>query len=401
METLEKLVRGLVGETTLQQIKDGSFEAGSLSVQVSRDQGDQGGTSSGEDTAPLQRSTTGGESGPETLDNLNLAMGQLTILAENDGGTLYAGGTAWDSVFAQFAELKQLLKQARDLGGGMPENSQQMSIWREVSSVNWGPSESFHSHADDEIVGADLTSCFPFNNCPPPTMAEVLSLLPSPPILKTLIEKYFGSLLPFTKVVHQQTFLKELQEFRQKPTEVKPGWIALLFTMLSAALMTYSPQVWATMTDSTLTHEETGRSFQRGAKAALVHAQFMRSHTLCVIQALVLLQLSIHPDDMAGTSVFLCLLMVVSSWALHGATKNLALQMGLHREPSLFKIPEPEAEIRRRVWWLIYIQDRYIALESVSNVQSILHKPWHCSVLARLRCRYPRTINCSRLGIDS
>ena len=52
-------------------------------------------------------------------------------------------------------------------------------------------------------------------------------------------------------------------------------------------------------------------------------------------------------------------LTLVSSWALHGATKNLALQMGLHREPSLFKIPEPEAEIRRRVWWCIYIQDRY------------------------------------------
>jgi hypothetical protein len=34
--------------------------------------------------------------------------------------------------------------------------------------------------------------------------------------------------------------------------------------------------------------------------------------------------------------------------------------MGLHREPSLFKIPEPEAEIRRRVWWCIYIQDRYV-----------------------------------------
>jgi hypothetical protein len=33
--------------------------------------------------------------------------------------------------------------------------------------------------------------------------------------------------------------------------------------------------------------------------------------------------------------------------------------MGLHREPSLFKIPEPEAEIRRRTWWCIYIQDRY------------------------------------------
>src|SRR5271170_5174440 len=102
METLEKLVRGLVGEAALQSIKDGSYEAGLLKTE----------DSSGEETAPLARTVTGNESAPETLDNLNLAMGQLTILPESEGGTLYAGGTAWDAVFAQFAELKTLLKQA-------------------------------------------------------------------------------------------------------------------------------------------------------------------------------------------------------------------------------------------------------------------------------------------------
>ena len=56
------------------------------------------------------------------------------------------------------------------------------------------------------------------------------------------------------------------------------------------------------MNDTELTHEQTGRKFHSGAKAALVHAQFLRSHTLSVIQALILLQLSIHPDDMAGMS---------------------------------------------------------------------------------------------------
>src|SRR5438552_1275111 len=84
----------------LQQIKDGSYAGDSLTQAAS----------SGDETAPLQHATTsGGEGVPETLDNLNLAMGQLTILPESEGGTLYAGGTAWDSVFAQFAELKTLL----------------------------------------------------------------------------------------------------------------------------------------------------------------------------------------------------------------------------------------------------------------------------------------------------
>ena len=49
MEALEKLVRGLVGEAALQQIKDGSYEAGSLTRE------EEGGNSSGEETAPLQR----------------------------------------------------------------------------------------------------------------------------------------------------------------------------------------------------------------------------------------------------------------------------------------------------------------------------------------------------------
>ena len=298
MEALEKLVRGLVGEAALQQIKDASYEAGSLT----REEGE--GNSSGDETPPLQRTTTGNESAAEALDNLNLAMGQLTILPESEGGTLYAGGTAWDAVFAQFAELKALLKQARDQGGPIPDSGPQMATWTDPpSNVSYLPGESFHAHADDEIVGVhELKSCFPFNNCTPPTMPEVISLLPSTPILEKLIDKFFSSLLPFNRIVHYQMFMKEYQEFQQSPADTKPGWIALLFTMLSSALMSFSPAAFTSMNDTELTHEQTGRKFHNGAKVALVHAQFLRSHTLSVIQALVLLQLSIHPEDLAGTS---------------------------------------------------------------------------------------------------
>lgn len=296
METLEKLVRGLVGETALQQIREGSFE-------LNRDHS----ASSGDETVPLGRISTGNESAPETLDNLNLAMGQLTILPESEGGTLYAGGTAWDSVFAQFAELKQLLKQARDHGGGnIPEMGPHMAVYtNQASQVSYLPSESFHSQADDEIVGANqITTCFPFNNCPPPSMAEILLLLPSTALLQKLVDKFFSSLLPFNKIVHYHTFMKEFEEFKRSPSDAKPGWVALLFTMLASAVMSYSPTIFATMNDTALTHEQTGRKFQSGAKGALVHAQFLRSHTLPVIQALILLQLSVNPDDMAGTFSF-------------------------------------------------------------------------------------------------
>jgi len=237
------------------------------------------------------------------LDNLNLAMGQLTILPESEGGTLYAGGTAWDAVFAQFAELKSLLKQARDQGEKGAIATETGVMQQSGSTLSYLPSESFHSQADDELVGAfEVSTCFPFNNCTPPTMAEILALLPSNPLLISLVEKFFSSLLPFNKIVHYHTFMKDLKEFQKNPAETKPGWIALLFSILSSALMSYSPAFFVTINDTDLSHEQTGRNFQRGAKAALVHAQFLRSHQLPVIQALVLLQLSINPDDLAGMS---------------------------------------------------------------------------------------------------
>src|SRR5207248_9797097 len=127
------------------------------------------------------------------------------------------------------------------------------------------PAESFHSQADDEVMAnCDLSSCFPFSNCSPPSMRETLLLLPSPPLLKNLVEKFFGSQLPFTRVVHYQTFIKEFQIFQQSPADAKPAWVALLFTMLSCALMSCSPSTFASMNDNAeLTHEQTGRKFQQ------------------------------------------------------------------------------------------------------------------------------------------
>jgi len=294
METLEKLVRKMVGETALQQIKAGSYE-GSATY-------DAPDVSSSDETVPVGPVRTAGESSTSasgTLENLNLAMGQLTILPESGGGTLYAGGTAWDAVFAQFAELKTLLKQFK----GIPDDPQSMAVPSSEPLVHtaWLPSESFHARAEDEILAAgEVTTCFPFNNCVPPSMADIIALLPSQTLMDRLLEKFFLSILPFNKIVHQPTFRKEFKEFQKNPSETKPGWVALLFCVLTSALMSLSPTVFAMMNDTSYTYEQLGKLLHRAAKAALVHAQCLRNHTLPVIQALMLLQLSVNPEEMSG-----------------------------------------------------------------------------------------------------
>jgi hypothetical protein len=295
METLEKLVRGLVGETALQQIKDGSYDSGGSFTH-------EGEVSSGEDA---NHPTTKDNAAPETLNNLNLAMGQLTILPESEGGTLYAGGTAWDSVFAQFAELKQLLKQARDQGSHLPEIGPAGigNYGSEASTVSYLPSESFHAQTDDVGGLCQQTTCFPFSNFPPPSIADAIALLPSKKLTLILIDKFFNSLLPFNKIVHSHTFMKEYQEFLKSPQDVKPGWLALLFTMLVSSVVSYSPALFSRINDSDMSQEQTSRALNNGAKAALVHAQFLKSHTLPVVQALCLLQFTVNPDEMAGLSL--------------------------------------------------------------------------------------------------
>jgi hypothetical protein len=289
-------VRGLVGETALQQIKDGSYD-GPLSHSDDRD-------TSGDETVPLKRSTTGGSAGgPGTLENLNLAMGQLTILPESEGGTLYAGGTAWDAVFAQFAELKNLLKQARDGSGGLPEVPSMMVLPLGDSPVHtqYLPSESFNTGAEDDHPG-EPQSCFPFNNCNPPRMPEVIALLPSRNLVRLLVDKFFTSILPFTKIIHGPTFRRELEEFYKNPSEAKPGWVALLFCVIMTAMVSVSPTVFAMMNDTGHSYEQIGKIFQRASQAALVHAQFLRNHTLPVIQCLILMQISMNPEELSGTS---------------------------------------------------------------------------------------------------
>jgi hypothetical protein len=61
------------------------------------------------------------------------------------------------------------------------------------------------------------------------------------------------------------------------------------------------------------------------------------------------------------------------SWAVKGLCVNMALAMGLHREPSLWKMPADIAERRRVAWWHVVNADRYIL--SIAHVELVLMSP--------------------------
>ncbi|CAO3641602.1 unnamed protein product [Cunninghamella blakesleeana] len=52
---------------------------------------------------------------------------------------------------------------------------------------------------------------------------------------------------------------------------------------------------------------------------------------------------------------------VTGAWLINAAAIRMAQDLGLHRSSELWDIPESEKETRRRVWWAVYIMDKWSA----------------------------------------
>lgn len=49
-------------------------------------------------------------------------------------------------------------------------------------------------------------------------------------------------------------------------------------------------------------------------------------------------------------------------WSFIGSVVGLAHSLGLHLECGLFGIPAEEKRLRRRLWWAVYVEDKFMSL---------------------------------------
>lgn len=49
-------------------------------------------------------------------------------------------------------------------------------------------------------------------------------------------------------------------------------------------------------------------------------------------------------------------------WSFMGSVMGLAHSLGLHLECRMFGIPAREKRLRRRLWWAVYIEDKWLSL---------------------------------------
>ena len=86
--------------------------------------------------------------------------------------------------------------------------------------------------------------------------------------------------------------------------------------------------------------------YTSATKTALSRAKFMGTTSIVVLQALILHLLSVR-DIYEPRSL----------WTLTGVAVRIAEAMGLHRDGASLGLPPFEAEIRRRIWWQLKMND--------------------------------------------
>jgi hypothetical protein len=140
----------------------------------------------------------------------------------------------------------------------------------------------------------------------------LLSLLPGKQHCDHLISRFFDVFSPILHLLHDPTFHSEYARFSQQPQSAQLSWLAMLFAMLSLAVMTLDDD------DSILNdlgREGDGPSnvravaaqYKEAAMKCLEADQYMVQHRLTTLQCLIFLIYAINHSEGSG-----------SSWALLG-----------------------------------------------------------------------------------
>jgi hypothetical protein len=122
---------------------------------------------------------------------------------------------------------------------------------------------------------------------------------------------------------------------------MSPSWLALLFAVLSIAVTALDDGILlrdlGKKSSNSLNIATLSSRYRTAAMQCLMADHYLWRHTLYTLQALVLLLYGINHTH-------------GQTWALLGATYNIALAIGCHIDPAEFGLDIIQCEERRRCW---------------------------------------------------
>jgi hypothetical protein len=167
---------------------------------------------------------------------------------------------------------------------------------------------------------------------------------PSPANSQLLLNAFEDNVAPIITIIHKPALRGLIQKAGTGPEELDRGSEALAFSVYFAAISSMTPeQCLARLGES---HATLVKKYRFAVEQALARAGFLQTHKLVVLQAAVLfLTCASHPKDAQFV------------WTMIAVVVRLGLGLGLHRDGSHFGLSPFETEMRRRLWWYIYLLD--------------------------------------------
>jgi hypothetical protein len=159
-----------------------------------------------------------------------------------------------------------------------------------------------------------------------------------------LLEVFEENVAPIIMIIHKPELRALIYTTTTNYGDLDRSSEALIFSVYFAAVSSMSPEQCLALLGET--HAVVLKRYRFAVEQALARAGFLTTNKFVVLQAAVLfLTCACHPKE----SQFV--------WTMIAVVTRLALKLGLHRDGSEFGLRPYETEMRRRVWWYIYLLD--------------------------------------------
>jgi transcriptional regulatory protein GAL4 len=166
-----------------------------------------------------------------------------------------------------------------------------------------------------------------------PLKSQLLSTAPSGLIEQAFMDAFFLNYHTSYPFVHEATF--KAQFYEQVPRPHGQAWQILLNTILALG-------AWSIGDDNS----DLDITFYQEARSHLQQVSVFETGNLTLILALLLLSNYAQKRNKPNTG-----------WNFLGLAVRMAMSLGLHKEFPGWKISLLQREMRRRLWWGVYIFD--------------------------------------------
>jgi len=163
-------------------------------------------------------------------------------------------------------------------------------------------------------------------------------------LIATYWQYFISNFDPVYKIVHKPYVEKIIQAASDGNKPISPSNEALLFAIyLAVTTSLTADEVKQNLFDDRASLLE---RYCRGLESSLARAGLLSTSELTTLQALVIYIICLRRNGDSKTI-----------WTLVGLASRIALGMGMQHDGTKFKISPWMTEMRRRLWWHIYLMD--------------------------------------------